>query len=92
MHRPTFQNINVLSTAECEQVQHDVMALRLRWMDRHPPLPVLTLGAASYLDAVGESPAYSRLAREYNPLLKAHFTWLYDRATFVETVKPTSPY
>ena len=79
MYRPTFQNINVLSTAECEQVQHDVMALRLRWMDRHPTLPFHTLGAASYLDAVGESPAYARLAREYNPLLKAHFTWLYDR-------------
>lgn len=76
-------NIPVLSERECDLVRETLMALRGHWMSRHAELPLFTLGVASYIDAVGDTPAYARLAREFNPLFKQHFDWLYDRVAAV---------
>lgn len=56
MHSPALQNIALLSSAECDLVRLAVMALRPHWTHRHPTLPVYALGAASYLDVVGDAP------------------------------------
>ena len=43
-------------------------------------VPFFTLGAASYLDAGGRRrPSYEERASRDNPLLRTHFSWLYER-------------
>lgn len=83
MSRVAISNIPLLSDAECGQVRDTLMALRGRWLGRHPAMPFYTLGAASYIDALGDAPAYASLAREHNPLLRQHFAGLYERVLAV---------
>jgi hypothetical protein len=74
-----IRQLPALTDAECDAVRDAVMALRPAWTARDPQLPFYTLGAASYLDAVGDAPAYARLAAAGNPLLQTHFGWLHAR-------------
>lgn len=54
--------------------------LKSYWIKRDPWVPFYTLGAASYLDAVGNSrPTYYSKAKHDNPILWEHFKWLYER-------------
>ncbi len=79
MRSPVLHNIALLSNAECDSVHQAVKALRPHWTHRHPVLPVYALGAASYLDVVGDEPPYAQRARDGNRLLRLHFAWLYER-------------
>lgn len=81
IHKLAPKNIPVLTNEECDRVRETIMLLRPSWRSRDPWVPFYTLGAASYLDAVGKAPSYKRLVNEYNPLLKEHFSWLYERVT-----------
>ena len=83
MNSLALSNIAVLSDAECDRVRDTVLALRAHWARRHAELPFYTLGVASYIDAIGDTPAYPSLARESNRLFWQHFTWLYERVAAV---------
>ena len=80
-----FDTISLLSSQECESVRRAVLALRPRWITRgSPEHPFHTLGAASYIDAspAPAAPRYAEVAVETNPLLRAHFPWLYARVMY----------
>lgn len=54
--------------------------LQHEWTRRAPsPLPIFTLGAATYLDARHDTAAYKLLAAEKNPVLRQHFKGLLDK-------------
>jgi hypothetical protein len=72
-------DIAVLSERECDRVRETIMALRPKWTRRKPWVPFYTLGAASYIDAAASRSDYHRMAIEYNPVLREHFSWLYER-------------
>jgi hypothetical protein len=73
------EQLELLSPAECAALRAAVHALRDSWRQRDSQLPFFTLGAASYLDAAGDYPAYASAARAINPLLAQRFGWLYER-------------
>ena len=76
-----INDVELLSEPECEAVRDAVFELRELWEHRNPAGPFYTLGAASYLDAVGpqgNAPYYSK-AERYNPVLIERFGWLYER-------------
>lgn len=79
MNSFAIHDIDLLSAAECDQVRLSVLALRPHWVHRIPDLPFYSLGAVSYMDAVGDAPSYARRARADNRLLRTHFSWLYER-------------
>ncbi|MFT3772471.1 MAG: hypothetical protein QM820_44320 [Minicystis sp.] len=69
----------ILAPDECEDVRAAVHEMRAAWRQRHPALPFYTLGAASYMDAAEDKPAYYEGARRDNPTLRARFGALYQR-------------
>lgn len=69
----------VLRLHECEVVRDQVLALKEHWTSRSTGRGFFTLGIASYLDAVECHDAYFKETRERNPILWAHFDWLYER-------------
>jgi hypothetical protein len=74
------REIEVLSADECDRIHHRVHALRSQWKKRRPNLPFYTLGAASYLDAPDNNFSdYQQQAMALNPILKEHFSGLYDQ-------------
>jgi hypothetical protein len=78
---PTISDLDLLSPAECTQVETDICRLRKfwqRWGDAE--LGFYTLGAATYLEAYryGAS-VYQAKAQLTNAVLQKHFAWLYDR-------------
>ena len=76
-----MQLLEILSAPECEDVRGIVQSLRAEWIQR-APLPFFTLGAATYMDAVGgRREHYAALAERFNPTLQRHFGWLHDRVT-----------
>ena len=75
----TVTRHEVLRQDECEAVRDRVFALKEHWISRSDVGCFFTLGAASYLDAVGHRDAYLKVAREVNPILRANFPWLYKR-------------
>jgi hypothetical protein len=84
--------IDCLSTDECLQIQRTLHTLKDDWEARMGDLPFYTLGAASYMDA-GEKGEffYKMKAKRFNPLLKKHFSPLYEKVAAVlekETGKP----
>jgi hypothetical protein len=74
-----LQRVDLLDQAACNRVVDSVLALRDHWLPRVPLVPFFTLGAASYIDAIGERTHYEALARTYNPILHRHFDWLLER-------------
>lgn len=69
----------VLRSRECETVRDQVFALEKHWKSRSDVGGFFTLGAASYLDAVGSRDVYLEEARKTGPSLWASFDWLYER-------------
>ncbi len=65
-----------------EQVHTAIQALdslHNEWTRRAPePLPIFTLGAATYLDARAGNAPYAKLSLQKNVILNKHFTWLYE--------------
>ena len=73
-------DIVLLSEQACDAIRTDVHALRDHWVERNAWVPFYTLGAASYLDAgQNGSPSYYEKAQQCNPVLRAHFGWLYTQ-------------
>lgn len=71
-------SLELLSREDCARIVGRVKELREHWVSRGAQEPRFfhTLGAASYLD---EPADYRASARRYNPILREHFGWLYDR-------------
>lgn len=81
----SIENLLFLSPADCQRVRATLFDLRSYWQARTPIVPFYTLGAASYLDAderrkegLNEDYYISR-ANHFNPILREHLGWLYDR-------------
>lgn len=69
-----------LSEYEIAQDIHTLDALQHEWTRRAPaPLPIFTLGAATYLDARNGTQAYRHLASQKNAVLRRHFQGLLDK-------------
>lgn len=75
----TLADIDLLTESECLAVRSVVHKLRKFWTQRHPALPFYTLGTASYMDAVQDKQDYYSKAKYYNPILRAHLGWLYNK-------------
>lgn len=74
----------ILEASECAEIREQVMALRTNWTPRGEGR-FFTLGAASYLDAPEQRPAYFAAAQASNELLRGYFGWLHERVrTFFE--------
>jgi hypothetical protein len=71
-------DVPVLAASECDRVRDTVHDLRAHWISRSPLFPFYTLGAASYLDG-RNYPSYRQLMERQNPVLREHFSWLYER-------------
>lgn len=74
-----FHTLDVLDVRDCRAVQHTVHDLQAHWIKRSCEAPFYTLGSASYMDARDDYRHYQSLAKRYNPLLRRHLGWLYDR-------------
>lgn len=70
-----------LSPEECLQAKNRIHELEKLWINRAAGfLPFFTLGTASYMDCSGKDDSvYRKYAQQYNPLLKEHFSFVYDR-------------
>jgi len=71
-------DVSVLTAGECDTVRETLQGLRAHWISRSLEFPFYTLGAASYLDARNYA-SYRQLLERQNPLLREHFSWLYER-------------
>jgi hypothetical protein len=71
-------SIELLDASECARVDAQIKELRSHWVPRSPTPATgfFTLGAASYLDDLGE---YRQRAAVLNPVLHDGFAWLYTR-------------
>jgi hypothetical protein len=67
---------SLLSAGECRRVESSVLALAERWRGNEQTLR--TLGSPVYRN-VEDMPVYFAHAAQDNPLLRAHFAWLYER-------------
>jgi hypothetical protein len=83
----SIENLQFLTPNDCQRIRATLFELKQYWQARTPIVPFYTLGAASYLDAdptrmEGRNEGYyvSRAAH-FNPILREHFGWLYDRLT-----------
>lgn len=76
-----------LAPSELQELTQTLDALHPFWTRRAAaPLPIYTLGAATYLDArTGVSP-YKQLAAQKNTVLKQHFGWLHKK--LIDTLTP----
>ena len=73
-----MQTVSILTTAQIQEVIHQIDGLSAHWEQRHRHLPFYTLGAASYLDSSKALNArYYQKANHLNPILEHHFAWLY---------------
>ncbi|MFK8183756.1 MAG: RimK family alpha-L-glutamate ligase [Phormidesmis sp.] len=81
---PSAANKNLtLTPAECQQVYQTITSLEQHWLSRgRKDYLFCSLGAASYLDfgpCKDPNDTYWDKAARYNPILKQHFSWLYER-------------
>lgn len=75
-----ISEIESLDNAECLKVRKTLDELRPHWIQRHPKAPFYTLGASNYFDiAYNPLLPYYRFAAQFNPILREHLGWLYDR-------------
>lgn len=74
-----FHTLDVLDELQCRNVRATVRALRAHWISRSREAPFYTLGSASYMDAKDDYRHYQALAQRYNPVLRRHLGWLYER-------------
>lgn len=77
-YRPEFAEVYLLSEEECRRVEKVVFSLKPFWTQRSPLAPFYTLGVASYLDG-NQKERYLELVKMINPILKEHFSWLYEK-------------
>jgi hypothetical protein len=68
----------LLDSDECVIVRNQLMELRDYWVPRSGG-GFFTLGAAAYLDAVGQHSVYLEAAKGANAVLCRHFGWLLER-------------
>jgi hypothetical protein len=75
----SLREIDTLTEGECRAAQESIHDLKKQWVVRTPGVPFYTLGAASYLDAPTSFEHFRQRAEYYNPILRTHFAWLYER-------------
>ncbi len=82
----------LLEPQELHCITNTLDKLSHAWTRRAPaPIPIYTLGAATYLDARHNPIGYQALAAQKNLLLMQHFSWLYAR--LIEHLnKPFGPF
>lgn len=72
----------ILTPEQCDDIYSTINSLKDLWIRRgESPKYFFTLGTASYLDFLnlpGFAGDYYARAREFNPILKKHFGWLYE--------------
>lgn len=69
-----------LAAHELDVIGNAIDDVSHEWTRRAPsPLPIYTLGAATYLDAQQSSTAYKQVAGVKNTVLRHHFNWLHTR-------------
>ncbi len=76
---PTLHCLPLLSASACQQIRTELYAMQSAWIRRNPYLPFYTLGVASYLDAAKDVQTYYQKAQNYNALLLARFSGLYQQ-------------
>lgn len=78
MHFDAVTQHRLLSSAECETVRNQLMALKEYWSPRWGG-GAFTLGAAAYIDAVPQHSVYLEAAKAANPVLCRFFGRLLER-------------
>lgn len=75
-----ISEIDLLSASECARVRSALDEMRPHWIQRHPVVPFFTLGASNYFD-ISYNPLlpYYRMAARFNPILREHLDWMYQR-------------
>ena len=69
-----------LNAVEIESIVDTLDNLHSEWTRRAPkPMPIYTMGAATYLDARHNCATYKKSARQKNGILQENFDWLYSR-------------
>lgn len=72
----------ILSEKQCAEVYATIQSLKEHWITRgEEPASFFTLGTASYLDFLNLpdfAGDYYNRAKQYNPLLKKHFSQIYE--------------
>lgn len=77
---PSVADITVLSPAEADGIVQQLFRLRSHWIMRNLYAPFYTLGAASYMDAIGATAwRYKAWTPDQNKVLRENFAPLYDR-------------
>jgi hypothetical protein len=75
-----ISEIESLTLGECERVRKGLDDMRPHWIQRHPKAPFYTLGASNYFDiAFNPMLPYYRFAALFNPVMREHLGWMYDR-------------
>ena len=71
--------INVLSEDQSQETIKLVDKLEKVWIRRAPfPMDFFTVGACTYMEACESIEKYHKHRKIMNPVLRKHFTWLYD--------------
>lgn len=75
-----ISEIDLLTPDERGEVRKALDEMRPHWIQRHPTAPFFTLGASNYFDiAYNPIQPYYRFAALFNPVMREHLGWLYDR-------------
>ena len=71
--------IDVLSDEQIKETVKLVDKLEKVWIRRAPiPMDFFTVGAVTYMEGCESIKKYHRHRKVMNPVLRKHFTWLYD--------------
>ena len=71
--------IDVLSEDQTKETINLVEKLEKVWIRRAPiPMDFFTVGAVTYMEGCESIKKYHRHRKVMNPVLRKHFTWLYD--------------
>lgn len=69
----------LLTPAECNQASATVLGLRRHWLACREVHPHFVLGAWTFQHATSGVKRYYEIAARYNPILREHFGFVYDR-------------
>jgi len=79
-----IKDISFLTLEECQEVRRIIYDLKRFWNQTDTYEPAYTLGVATYRHAPPNPlPLYYAKARLFNPLLREHLGWLYDRLLMI---------
>ena len=71
--------LDILNDEQSNKAVELVDKIEKLWIRRAPdPMDFFTVGAVTYMEGVTSIKKYHRHRILLNPVLKKHFTWLYD--------------